>query len=41
MTDSSLDAVTSAGGGNVFAVGAQETVGQEGLRTLAIGTSSG
>jgi hypothetical protein len=33
--------VTSAGAGNVFAVGAQETAGQQGLRTLAIGTSNG
>ena len=41
LTDSSLDAVTAAGGANVFAVGAQETPGQEGLRTLAIATAQG
>jgi hypothetical protein len=41
LPDSSLDAVASAGAGTVFALGAQETVGQEGLRTLAIGTTNG
>jgi hypothetical protein len=41
LPDSSLDAVASAGGGTLFALGAQETVGQEGLRTLAIGTTEG
>jgi hypothetical protein len=41
LSDSSLDAVASAGGGTIFALGAQETAGQEGLRTLAIGTTNG
>ncbi len=41
LPDSSLDAVATAGGGNVFALGAQEIPGQEGLRTLAIGTANG
>jgi hypothetical protein len=41
LPDSSLDAVASAGHGSLFALGAQETVGQEGLRTLALGTTQG
>jgi hypothetical protein len=41
LTDNSLDAVATAGGGNVFALGAQETAGQEGLRTFAISTADG
>jgi hypothetical protein len=41
LIDSSLDSVASGGGGNVFALGTQETAGQEGLRSLAIGTEQG
>jgi hypothetical protein len=41
LIDNSLDAVASAGGGSILALGAQETNGQEGLRTLAIGTAQG
>jgi hypothetical protein len=41
LRDSSLDAITSAGGSNLLAIGAQETKGQEGLRTLAIATTQG
>ena len=41
LKDSSLDAISTAGGTNLLAVGARETQGQEGLRTLAIATSQG
>jgi hypothetical protein len=41
LQDSSLDAIASAGGGNLLAVGGRETKGQEGLRTLAIATTQG
>ena len=41
LVDNSLDSVDSAGGGNLFAVGADEMTGQCCLRTLAIGTSQG
>jgi hypothetical protein len=39
--DDSLDAVASAGGGQVFAAGARNAVGQCCLRTLALRTTSG
>jgi hypothetical protein len=41
LKDSSLDAISAAGGTHLVAVGARETKGQEGLRTLAIATSQG
>jgi hypothetical protein len=41
LIDNSLDSVGSAGGTNLFAVGAEEMKGQCCLRTLAIGTSQG
>jgi hypothetical protein len=41
LVDNSLSAVEGAGGGNLFAVGADEMKGQCCLRTLAIGTSQG
>ncbi|HXW34371.1 MAG TPA: hypothetical protein VEJ87_07305 [Acidimicrobiales bacterium] len=41
LVDNSLSAVDGAGGGNLFAVGADEMNGQCCLRTLAIGTSQG
>ncbi len=41
LVDNSLDSVGSAGGRNLFAVGADEMTGQCCLRTLAIGTSQG
>ncbi len=40
-TDDSLDAVASAGSGQVFAAGAREVSGQCCLRTLALRTTSG
>jgi hypothetical protein len=40
-SDNSLDAVTTAGAGNLFAVGARETPGQLVNRTLALATSQG
>jgi hypothetical protein len=41
LVDNSLDGVGSAGGSNLFAVGADEMTGHCCLRTLAIGTSQG
>jgi hypothetical protein len=41
LFNNSLDAVSSAGGRNLFAVGAREMTGQCCLRTLAIGTTKG
>jgi hypothetical protein len=41
LSDNSLDAVTTAGAGNLFAVGARETPGQAVLRTLALATTQG
>ncbi len=40
-SDNSLDAVTTAGAGNLFAVGARETPGQAVHRTLALATTQG
>jgi hypothetical protein len=41
LSDNSIDAVTTAGAGNLFAVGARETPGQAVLRTLALATTRG
>ena len=41
LKDNSLDSIASAGGSNLFAVGARATKGQSVLRTLAIATSQG
>jgi hypothetical protein len=41
LSDNSLDAVTTAGAGNLFAVGARETPGQAVRRTLALATTQG
>ncbi len=41
LPDNSLDAITTAGAGNLIAVGAQETPGQAVLRTLALATTQG
>ncbi len=41
LPDNSLAAVTTAGAGNLFAVGARETPGQAVLRTLALATTQG
>jgi len=41
LSSNSLDSVTSAGGGDLFAVGERFTPGQEGMRTLAISTTQG
>jgi len=41
LVDNSLDSVGTAGGTNLFAVGADEMTGQCCLRTLAMGTSQG
>ncbi len=41
LVDNSLDSLGTAGGSNLFAVGADEMDGQCCLRTLAIGTSQG
>jgi hypothetical protein len=41
LIDNSLASVSSAGGANLFAVGAREMTGQCCLRTLAIATTQG
>ncbi|HEY2306253.1 MAG TPA: hypothetical protein VGI05_10275 [Streptosporangiaceae bacterium] len=41
LSDNSLAAVTTAGAGNLFAVGARETPGQAVNRTLALATTQG
>ena len=41
LSDNSLAAVTTAGAGNLVAVGARETPGQAVLRTLALATTQG
>jgi hypothetical protein len=41
LSDNSLDAVATAGAGNLFAVGVRETPGQAVLRTLALATTQG
>jgi hypothetical protein len=41
LSDNSLDAVTTAGAGNLFAVGVRETPGQLVRRTLALATTQG
>jgi hypothetical protein len=39
--DTSLDAISSPGGGVVWALGVQNILGAFGLKTLAIGTRAG
>jgi hypothetical protein len=41
IDSNSLDGVASAGGTNLFAVGVRHTLGQEGLRTLVLNTTTG